>query len=117
MSPLRTAADLLRTLESGCYRLPELYQLAEQAGLADRADGRRVIQDGQEQYKRRIRSALQALRRQGRARPHDDRRAAWLIEGVAATVLARADHRPPAGPVCPAATPIPVEARQPPAES
>ncbi|MEU1811726.1 DNA-methyltransferase [Micromonospora aurantiaca (nom. illeg.)] len=84
MSPLRTAADLLRTLESGCYRLPELYQLAEQAGLADRADGRRVIQDGQEQYKRRIRSALQALRRQGRARPHDDRRAAWLIEGTVA---------------------------------
>ncbi|MEV4212617.1 site-specific DNA-methyltransferase [Micromonospora sp. NPDC049662] len=80
--PLRTAADLLRTLESGCYTLPELYQLAERVGLADRADGRRIIQDGQEQYKRRIRSALQSLRRQGRARQDDDQRAAWLIQGT-----------------------------------
>jgi len=117
MSTLRTEADLLRTLESGCYPLPDLYRLAERAGLADRADGRRIIQDGQEQYKRRVRSALQSLKRQGRAQPANDRRAAWLIEGTtirprrallvwlpgdpgqaelvlgaAATVLARADE-------------------------
>ncbi|NIL64717.1 hypothetical protein [Salinispora arenicola] len=52
VNPLRTEADLLRTLERGCYTLPELYRLDEQAGLADRADGRRIIQDGQAQYKR-----------------------------------------------------------------
>ena len=47
-TPLRTAADLLRTLEyRDCYTLPELYQLAERVGLADGPGGRRVIQDGQ----------------------------------------------------------------------
>ncbi|SCL36367.1 DNA-methyltransferase [Micromonospora aurantiaca (nom. illeg.)] len=81
MNPLRTEADLLRTLERGCYTLPELYRLAEQAGLADRADGRRIIQDGQAQYKRRLRSALHAFKRQGRARPAGTGKAAWLIEG------------------------------------
>jgi len=81
VSALRTEADLLRTLRRGCYTLPELYRLAEQAGLADRADGRRVIQDGQEQYKRRVRSALQALKQAGRARPAGTTPAAWLVEG------------------------------------
>ncbi len=81
VSALRTEADLLRTLRRGCYTLPELYRLAEQAGLADRADGRRVIQDGQEQYKRRVRSALQALKRAGRARPAGSTPGAWLVEG------------------------------------
>ncbi|MEN3308847.1 MAG: hypothetical protein V7603_5049 [Micromonosporaceae bacterium] len=78
--PLRTEADLLRTLAAGTYTLPELYRLAVGAGLAERPGGRTVIQDGQEQYKRRVRSALQALKRTGRARPAGDR-AAWLIEG------------------------------------
>ena len=68
MSPLRTESDVLRTLESGTYTLPELYGRAQRAGLADRPGGREVIQDGQEQYKRRVRSALQTLKRQGRAR-------------------------------------------------
>src|SRR6266511_3306363 len=68
VTALRTEASLLRTLARGCYTLPELYQLAERAGLADRSGGRRIIQDGQEQYKRRVRSALQALKRHGRAR-------------------------------------------------
>jgi DNA modification methylase len=78
---LRTEADLLRTLATGTYRLPDLYRLAADAGLADRPGGRRVIQDRQEQYKRRVRSALHALKRAGRARPAGDR-AAWLIEGT-----------------------------------
>lgn len=80
---LRTEADLLRTLAAGTYTLPELYQRARQAGLADRPGGRRVIQDGQEQYKRRVRTALQTLKRQGRARRLGDGQAAWLIEGTA----------------------------------
>ncbi len=82
MTALRTEAGLLRTLARGCYTLPELYQLAERAGLADRSGGRRIIQDGQEQYKRRVRSALQALKRHGRARQAGTGRAAWLIEGT-----------------------------------
>jgi hypothetical protein len=75
VSPLRTESDLLRTLEAGCYTLPELYRLAERAGLADRPGARTVIQDGQEQYKRRVRSALQTLKRQGHARQAGDRKA------------------------------------------
>lgn len=77
---LRTEADLLRTLEHGCYTVPELYRLAEDAGLADRPGARTIIQDGQQQYKRRVRSALQSLKRQGRAHPAGER-AAWLING------------------------------------
>jgi hypothetical protein len=77
---LCTEADLLRTLAAGTYSLPELYRRAVDAGLAERPGGRRIIQDGQEQYKRRVRSALQALKRAGRARPGAGR-AAWLIEG------------------------------------
>lgn len=82
MSALRTEADLLRTLAAGTYTVQELYLRAERAGLADRPGGRTVIQDGKEQYKRRVRSALQGLRRQGRAHPAGDR-AAWVIEGSA----------------------------------
>jgi hypothetical protein len=46
-----------------------LYGLAEDAGLAARPGGRKVRQDGQKRYIRRIRSAVQALARAGRARP------------------------------------------------
>jgi DNA modification methylase len=84
MSPLRTEADMLRTLEAGTYLLTDLYRRAEQAGLADRPGARQVIQDGQEQYKRRVRSALQALKRQGRARRVDAGHGAWLIDGTTA---------------------------------
>jgi DNA modification methylase len=116
VSPLRNAADLLHTLQAGTYTLPGLYRLAVDAGLADRPGGRVIIQDGQEQYKRRVRSALQAFKLAGWARPADGE-AAWLIEGppsrprralliwlpgdpsqaelvlgAAATVLARADE-------------------------
>lgn len=84
--PLRTEADLLRVLQAGTYTVTELYRRAERAGLADRPGGRRKIQDGKEQYKRRVRSALQTLRRQGRARRVDGTdQAAWVIEGSAAT--------------------------------
>ena len=79
-TPLRTEANLLRTLTTGTYTVQELYRRAERAGLADRPGGREVIQDGNEQYKRRVRSAIQGLRRQGRAHPAGDR-AAWVIEG------------------------------------
>ena len=82
MSPLRTEADLLRTLANGTYTVSELCELAEGAGLADRPGGRDIIQDGQPQFKRRVRSALQDLRRQGRA--HRSGRATWVIDGTPA---------------------------------
>lgn len=84
MTPLRTEADLLRTLESGTYTVSDLYRRAERAGLADRPGGRKVIQDGKEQYKRRVRSALQHLKRQGKARRRDGGEAGWVIEGTTA---------------------------------
>lgn len=79
---LRTEADLLRTLESGTYTVSELYERAEAAGLADRPGGRKRIQDGKPQYKRRVRSALQTLRKQGRAQRVGDDAASWIIEGT-----------------------------------
>jgi DNA modification methylase len=83
VSPLRNEGDLIRTLEAGTYTLREVYRLAEQGGLADRAGGRKRIQDGQEQYKRRVRSALCAARKQGRIRYDRDggNEAMWLVEG------------------------------------
>jgi DNA modification methylase len=82
MSDLRTAADLLRTLERGTYTVQDLYRLAEAAGLADQPGGRTVIQDGKEQYKRRVRSALQDLKRRGKAQRIEAGDAAWVIEGT-----------------------------------
>lgn len=79
---LRCEADLLRALASGTYAVPALYRLAEDAGLADRRGGRRRIQDGKEQYKRRVRSALQQLRSEGRARRLGA--GLWLLKGTAA---------------------------------
>ena len=77
---LRTEADLLRTLRTGTYTVSNLYELAEAKGLADRPGGRERIQDGKEQYKRRVRSALQQLKRQGRAERVGD--GTWLIDGT-----------------------------------
>ena len=65
---LRTEADMVRALGSGTYTLSELYELAETAGLAERDGGRDLVQDGQERFKRRVRNALQALKRTGSAR-------------------------------------------------
>lgn len=79
---LKNEADLVRTLESGTYTCSDLYKMCEEVGLADRPGGRKRIQDGREQYKRRLRSALQDARRQGRARRLDDDSAAWYIEGT-----------------------------------
>jgi DNA modification methylase len=76
--PLRNEYDTIRALAGGAYTLPQLYQVAERAGLADRPGGRKRVEDGREQYKRRVRSALYSAHRAGRA-PRDG--AAWLIEG------------------------------------
>lgn len=78
---LRTEADLVRTLEQGTYTLQDLYRRAEASGLADRPGGRTRIQDGREQYKRRVRSAVYAAQRQGRVRRVGGE-ASWLVEGT-----------------------------------
>lgn len=77
---LRNEADLIRTLKHGTYTLTDLYRLAEETGLADRPGGRKRIQDGKEQYRRRVRSALYAEQRAGRVRRADGE-ACWLVEG------------------------------------
>ncbi len=76
--PLRNEYDLMRELGEGTYTLTELYQIAERVGLADRPGGRKRIQDGNEQYKRRIRTALYAAHKAGRVQ----RDGAWVIEGT-----------------------------------
>jgi DNA modification methylase len=79
---LRTEDDLVRSL-SGTYTVQELYRLAEEHGLPDRPGGRDRTQDGNLQYKRRIRSALQHLRVKGKAaRVENADRATWVIEGT-----------------------------------
>ncbi len=83
MPPLRTEADLIRTLQPGSrVTLQDLYRMAEETGLADRPGGRTVIQDGKEQYKRRVRTALYQARRTGRASRLDDGEPGWIIEGT-----------------------------------
>lgn len=82
---LRTEGDLLRRLATGTYTVQGLYQRAERAGLADRPGGRKRIQDGKEQYQRRVRTALQGLRRQGKAyRVEHEGQPTWFIEGIPA---------------------------------
>jgi methylase of polypeptide subunit release factors len=70
---------MLRALAQGTYSLSALYRLAEDEGLADRPGGRTIIQDGAQQYRRRVRSALQQLRREGRARRMGE--GVWAVEG------------------------------------
>lgn len=76
---LRTEYDMIRALAGGAYTLPQLYRIAERTGLADRPGGRKKIQDGQAQFKRRVRTALYAAHRSGRAPRQGP---AWLIEGT-----------------------------------
>lgn len=81
-APLRNEGDLVRALAGGTYTLPDLYRIAEAVGLADRPGGRKRIQDGKEQYRRRVRSALYAARDRGRAARVGEGEAGWLIEGT-----------------------------------
>lgn len=65
---LRNESDLLRSLAEGTYTVTDLYALAEAHGLDGRPGGRDIIQDGHPQYRRRVRTALQHLKRKGCAR-------------------------------------------------
>jgi DNA modification methylase len=76
--PLRNEYQLMRELSGGTFTLAQLYRIAELTGLADRPGGRERMNNGQLRYTRRIRAALYAAHRAGRA-PRNG--AAWLIEG------------------------------------
>lgn len=75
---LRTEADLVRSL-TGTIRLADIYAAAESAGLDARAAGADVIHGRSDtRCRRRVRNALQAERRAGRARRID--RATWVLD-------------------------------------
>jgi DNA modification methylase len=79
---LTTEADVLRTLETGTYTLADLYELCERKAPVARDGGRDPVPGhaSDVRWKRRVRGALETLRRAGRA----DRvgRAAWAIQGT-----------------------------------
>jgi hypothetical protein len=80
---LATEADVLRALESGTYTLEQLYGLCEQRAPVDRDGGHDQVPGhaGDLRWKRRVRGALETLRRSGRASRIG--RCAWAIEGTA----------------------------------
>src|SRR6266700_7236635 len=79
---LTTEADVLRTLATGTYTLGQLYRLCESQAVVDRDRDWDAVpgHPGDRRWKRRVRGALQGLRRGGRA----DRigRTTWAIEGT-----------------------------------
>lgn len=76
---IRTEHQLVRTLEAGVYHLDDIAEAAEQLGLADRDNGRGKRPAGHTIFRHRVRSALDARRRRGEARPLGG--AYWIIDG------------------------------------
>ena len=68
---LATEADVIRTLRAGTYTLPRLYELCEQRTAVDRDGGQDPVPGhaGDVRWKHRVRGALAALNRAGRAGP------------------------------------------------
>ena len=71
--------EWLSTLR-GAYTIEQLYGMAADAGLLDRAGGREVIHHRDTRGRRRLRGALQTLKRQGGARPGGD--SVWILDGT-----------------------------------
>jgi hypothetical protein len=80
---LVSESDVLRTLDAGTYTLDRLYELCERSASIDRDGGRDPVPDhpGDRRWKRRVRGALQGLRRSGGATRIG--RSSWAIEGTA----------------------------------
>ena len=80
---LTTEADVLRTLQTGTYTLPDLYALVEQHVPISRDGGHDPVPGhaGDLRWKRRVRGALETLRRSGRANRIG--RTVWVIQGTA----------------------------------
>jgi DNA modification methylase len=78
---LTTEADLLRTLHSGTYTLADLYRMCERQAAVGRDGGHDPIptHPGDRRWKRRVRCALQTMRRTGHAERID--RTVWVIQG------------------------------------
>lgn len=66
-------------LSPGTFTLEELYEIVQQAGLTDQ-DLDIVHGSSDTRWKRRVRGALQTLKRQGRARRVGD--SVWVIDGT-----------------------------------
>ena len=66
---LATEGDVLRTLRTGTYTLPELYALCQERAAVGRDDGYEPVpgHPGDVVWKHRVRGALMGLRRSGRA--------------------------------------------------
>jgi site-specific DNA-methyltransferase (adenine-specific) len=78
---LATEADVLRTLRTGTYTVSELYGLCEERTAVGRDGGQDPVpaHPGDRRWKRRVRGALETLRRTGRAERIG--RTAWAIQG------------------------------------
>lgn len=77
---LRTESDLVQAL-SGTVRLSDLYAAAEAAGLDRRDAGGEVVHGtGDTRCRRRVRNALQAAKRQGRATRVG--RSTWVLDDM-----------------------------------
>ena len=79
---IRSEHHLVQTLQAGVYHLDDIVSAAEQAGLADRANGRGRRKRGDTIYRHRVRAALDSRRRRGDAHSLGD--AYWVIDGPAA---------------------------------
>jgi len=81
-APLRTERDVVESLAGTAVTIAELYAACSEAGVSTRDDGLApIVGFGSDQrYKRRVRNALQSLRRSGRAERLGD--ATWLIDGT-----------------------------------
>jgi DNA modification methylase len=79
---LESEADVLRTLRAGTYTLERLYELCEQRTEVGRQGGHDPVPEhaGDRRWKRRVRGALQGLRRSGRAERIG--RSVWAIDGT-----------------------------------
>jgi DNA modification methylase len=77
---IRSEYQLVQILTPGVYHLDDIVEAAEQAGLADRGNGRGHRKRGDTIYRHRVRSALDTRRRRrGDARSLGD--AYWIIDG------------------------------------
>lgn len=80
VTAVRTERDLL-SVRRGVYTLEQLYGAVHADGATGRDDGDRVIHGVSDtRWKRRVRGALQTLKRQGRARRVGD--SCWILEGT-----------------------------------
>jgi hypothetical protein len=79
---LASEADVLRTLRAGTYTLEQLYALCEERAPVGRDRGHDPVPDhaGDTRWKRRVRGALQGLRRRGRAERIG--RSSWALQGT-----------------------------------